>query len=236
MRLSIEEVIHTLFEAVLLVVLVVYLFLQNFRSTIICTVAIFVSLIGTFCGMLALGFSINLLTFFGIVLAIGMVVDDAIVVVENVESNMAKVGLPPKKATDKGHGGDRRLTCSRGPGNGFGFHPGRLPSRHHRPALQAVRHHHRHFGGPFRVRGADAYTGHVRNHAEALASAQKRVRSPGSTGMFDRFTLAFGDAVVFMIKRMTVAFVLLAVMIWGSGAPVPDYSRRALCQTRTRAM
>src|SRR5512146_948101 len=89
-RLSIEEVIQTLFEAIILVVLVVYLFLQSFRSTIICTVAIFVSLIGTFAGMLAFGFSINLLTLFGIVLAIGMVVDDAIVVVENVERIMSK--------------------------------------------------------------------------------------------------------------------------------------------------
>ncbi len=96
-RLSIEEVIDTLFEAVLLVVLVVYLFLQSFRSTIICTVAIFVALIGTFSGMLALGFSINLLTLFGIVLAIGMVVDDAIVVVENVERNMKQSHSRPKK-------------------------------------------------------------------------------------------------------------------------------------------
>ena len=94
-RLSIEEVIHTLLEAIVLVVLVVYLFLQSFRSTIICIAAIFVSLIGTFAGMLALGFSINLLTLFGIVLAIGMVVDDAIVVVENVERNMAKSGISP---------------------------------------------------------------------------------------------------------------------------------------------
>ena len=98
-RISIEEVIHTLFEAILLVVLVVYLFLQSFRSTIICTVAIFVSLIGTFTGMLALGFSINLLTLFGIVLAIGMVVDDAIVVVENVERNMVEEPSPPREAT-----------------------------------------------------------------------------------------------------------------------------------------
>ena len=100
-RLSIEEVLHTLLEAIVLVMLVVYLFLQSFRSTIICTVAIFVALIGTFTGMLALGFSINLLTLFGIVLAIGMVVDDAIVVVENVERNMAKVHLPPREATIK---------------------------------------------------------------------------------------------------------------------------------------
>ena len=100
-KLSIEEVIHTLFEAIVLVVLVVYLFLQSFRTTIICTVAIIVSLIATFAGMLALGFSINLITLFGLVLAIGMVVDDAIVVVENVERNMHEHHLAPKEATIK---------------------------------------------------------------------------------------------------------------------------------------
>jgi multidrug efflux pump len=98
-KLSIEEVIHTLFEAVVLVVLVVYLFLQSFRTTIICMVAIMVSLVATFAGMLALGFSINLITLFGLVLAIGMVVDDAIVVVENVERNMHEHHLSPKDAT-----------------------------------------------------------------------------------------------------------------------------------------
>jgi len=100
-RLSIEEVVHTLAEALILVILVVYLFLQNFRATIICSVAIFVSLIGTFTGLLALGFSINLLTLFGLVLAIGMVVDDAIVVVENVERNMASGLLTAKEASLK---------------------------------------------------------------------------------------------------------------------------------------
>ena len=98
-RLSIEEVIHTLLEAVVLVVLVVYLFLQSFRTTIICTVAIVVSLVATFAGMLLLGFSINLITLFGLVLAIGMVVDDAIVVAENVERNMHQHHLAPKEAT-----------------------------------------------------------------------------------------------------------------------------------------
>src|SRR5205814_8199081 len=98
-RLSIKEVIKTLFEAIALVVLVVYLFLQSFRTTIICSVAIVVALIATFTGMLALGFSINLLTLFGLVLAIGMVVDDAIVVVENVERNMAQHHLAPREAT-----------------------------------------------------------------------------------------------------------------------------------------
>jgi multidrug efflux pump len=100
-KLSIEEVLHTLLEAVVLVVLVVYLFLQSFRTTIICTVAILVALIATFAGMLSLGFSINLITLFGLVLAIGMVVDDAIVVVENVERNMHEHHLAPKEATIK---------------------------------------------------------------------------------------------------------------------------------------
>lgn len=100
-KLSIHEVITTLLEAVLLVVLVVYLFLQNFRATLICSLAIFVALIGTLTGMLALGFSINLLTLFGIVLAIGIVVDDAIVVVENVERNMEHGHLSSKEAAEK---------------------------------------------------------------------------------------------------------------------------------------
>ncbi len=82
-------------------VLVVFMFLQSFRTTIICTIAIVVALISTFTGMLALGFSINLITLFGLVLAIGMVVDDAIVVVENVERNMHEHGLQPKEATIK---------------------------------------------------------------------------------------------------------------------------------------
>lgn len=100
-RLSIEEVIHTLFEAVILVMLVVYLFLQNFRATLICTAAMFVSIVGTFTGMHALGYSINLLTLFGIVLAIGTVVDDAIVVVENVERNISEGNLSPTQAAIK---------------------------------------------------------------------------------------------------------------------------------------
>src|SRR6185295_5797557 len=103
-KLSIEEVIHTLLEAVVLVVLIVYLFLQSIRTTIICLVAIMVSLTTTFAGMLALGFSINLITLFGLVLAIGIVVDDAIVVVENVERNMQEHHLAPREATSKAMG------------------------------------------------------------------------------------------------------------------------------------
>lgn len=97
-EVSIEEVIHTFFEALLLVVLVVFIFLQNWRATLIPVLAIPVSLVGTFAGMYALGFSINLLTLFGMVLAIGIVVDDAIVVIENVERVMRTKKLAAREA------------------------------------------------------------------------------------------------------------------------------------------
>src|ERR1041384_3367493 len=97
-RHSIEAVVHTLLEAVLLVVVVVILFLQTWRASIIPLAAVPVSLVGTFAVMLALGFSINNLSLFGLVLAIGIVVDDAIVVVENVERNIA-LGFSPDEAT-----------------------------------------------------------------------------------------------------------------------------------------
>ncbi|MEO8508304.1 MAG: efflux RND transporter permease subunit, partial [Betaproteobacteria bacterium] len=95
---SIEKVIHTFFEAVLLVVLVVFVFLQSLRATIIPILAVPVSIIGTFIGMHLLGFSVNMLTMFGLILAIGLVVDDAIVVVEGVETNMASKGLSALEA------------------------------------------------------------------------------------------------------------------------------------------
>jgi multidrug efflux pump len=97
-RNSIEAVVHTLVEAIALVVLVVILFLQTWRASIIPLAAVPVSLVGTFAVMNALGFSINALSLFGLVLAIGIVVDDAIVVVENVERNIA-LGRTPLEAT-----------------------------------------------------------------------------------------------------------------------------------------
>lgn len=95
---SIHEVIKTLFEAFVLVFIVVFIFLQDWRATLIPAITIPVSLVGTFAAMAGLGFSINMVTLFGMVLAIGIVVDDAIVVVENVERNMTEFGLPPKEA------------------------------------------------------------------------------------------------------------------------------------------
>ncbi|CAG4892186.1 efflux RND transporter permease subunit [Paraburkholderia saeva] len=100
-RASISDVIHTFFEALVLVVIVVFVFLQSLRATLIPIVAVPVSIVGTCMFMLLLGFSINMLTLFGMVLAIGIVVDDAIVVIENVERNMTVYKLNPKDAAKK---------------------------------------------------------------------------------------------------------------------------------------
>ncbi len=100
-KLSIESVVKTLIEAIILVFLVMYLFLQNFRATLIPTIAVPVVLLGTFAVLSVFGFSINTLTMFAMVLAIGLLVDDAIVVVENVERVMAEEGLSPREATRK---------------------------------------------------------------------------------------------------------------------------------------
>ncbi|WP_257608444.1 multidrug efflux RND transporter permease AcrD, partial [Klebsiella pneumoniae] len=103
-KASITDVVKTLLEAILLVFLVMYLFLQNFRATLIPTIAVPVVLMGTFAVLYACGYSINTLTMFAMVLAIGLLVDDAIVVVENVEHIMSEEGLSPREATRKSMG------------------------------------------------------------------------------------------------------------------------------------
>ncbi|MFA6148138.1 MAG: multidrug efflux RND transporter permease subunit [bacterium] len=211
-RISIREVLDTLLEAIVLVMLVVYLFLQSFRSTIICTVAIFVALIGTFTGMLALGFSINLLTLFGIVLAIGMVVDDAIVVVENVERNMVKVGLPPREATIKAMEeiGSSLVAVVLVMASVFipaAFLPGTTGQLYKQFAITIVI--------------SVALSGFVAlTLTPAMCAMLLRHTTPPQRGFFawfnrqvDRITVAFGHAVTLIIKRMAVAFVLLAAFI-----------------------
>ncbi len=218
-RISIEEVVHTLFEAVLLVILVVYLFLQSFRATIVCTVAIFVSLIGTFSGMLALGFSINLLTLFGVVLAIGMVVDDAIVVVENVERNMVKKHLPPKEATIKAMEeiGTSLIAVVLVMASVFipaAFLPGTTGQLYKQFAITIVI--------------SVALSGFVAlTLTPAMCAVLLKHTAPSQRGIFrylnrffdwfnrgfDRFTVGFGEAVVLMIKRMSIAFAVLAFLI-----------------------
>jgi multidrug efflux pump len=102
--ISIREVVKTLIEAMILVVLVMYLFLENVRATFIPTVVVPVSLFGAMIGLYVLGYSINVLTLFAMVLAIAIVVDDAIVVIENVERIMSEEGLSPRDATRKAMG------------------------------------------------------------------------------------------------------------------------------------
>src|SRR5690606_3387356 len=100
-KVSIREVVKTLAEAMALVFLVVFIFLQNVRATLIPFVTVPVALLGTFAGLLALGYSINTLTLFGMVLAIGIVVDDAIVVMENIERIMREEGIEAREAAIK---------------------------------------------------------------------------------------------------------------------------------------
>jgi len=206
-RLSIEEVLHTLLEAVILVVLVVYLFLQSFRSTIICTAAVFVSLIGTFIGMAALGFSINLLTLFGIVLAIGMVVDDAIVVVENVERIMAQHHLPPKDATIRAMSeiSGSLVAVVLVMASVFipaAFLPGTTGQLYKQFAITIVI--------SVSLSGFVALT--LTPAMCGLLLRHTALKQTGFFGWFNRqvqrITVIFGDLVLLVIKRMAVAFVL----------------------------
>ena len=212
-RISIEEVKHTLFEAVLLVVLVVYLFLQNFRATVICTVAIFVALVGTFAGMITLGFSINLLTLFGLILAIGIVVDDAIVVVENVERNMSEFHLSPKEATIRAMGEVTSpviatVLVMSSVFISAAFLPGTTGQLYKQFAIT--------------IAISVAISGFVAlTLTPAMCGVLLRHRAPPERGFFAKFnrwfasfTDAFGRAVLLVIRRMTVAFALLAVMVY----------------------
>ena len=161
-EVSIREVMITLGEAMVLVFLVVFVFLQNWRATLIPFAAVPVSLLGTFAGLLVLGYSINTLTLFGMVLAIGIVVDDAIVVLENVERIMHEEHVDAReaaiKAMKRGHEPDRRDRA----GALRGVHPDRVPGRPHRRALPPVRGHDLDRGGAL---------GHRRAHAHARALA-----------------------------------------------------------------
>ncbi len=212
-RASIKEVIETQLIAVVLVVLVVYLFLQSFRTTIICTVAIVVALITTFAGMLALGFSINLLTLFGLVLAIGTVVDDAIVVVENVERNMVEHHLAPKEATIRSMDEIASSLIAVVLVMSSVFIPAALLPRttgqlYKQFAITIVI--------SVSVSGFLALT-----LTPAMCAAMLKHNPPSQRGSFtwfnrqvDRVTRGFGHAVTWVIKRMAVALVLLVFFLW----------------------
>jgi multidrug efflux pump len=212
-RISIKEVVHTLFEAILLVVIVVYLFLQSFRTTIICASAIIVALISTFSGMLVLGFSINLLTLFGLVLAIGMVVDDAIVVVENVERNMATYHLSPKEATIKSMGeiSSALVAVVLVMASVFipaAFLPGTTGQLYKQFAITIVI--------SVAVSGFVALT-----LTPAMCGVILKHTGRPKRGFFawfnrgvDKITQGFGIAVTFVIRRMLIAFIVLGVLVY----------------------
>jgi multidrug efflux pump len=212
-RLSIDEVVKTLFEAIILVILVVYLFLQNFRATVICSTAVMVALLGTFPLMLALGFSINLLTLFGLILAIGIVVDDAIVVVENVERNMTHHHLAPKEATIKAMGEVVSpviatvlvMAAIFVPAS---FLPGTTGQLYKQFAITIAL--------SVAISGFVALT-----LTPALCGVMLRHKAPPQRGpfawfnrKFDALTQAFGRVVMLIIRRMAIAFAILAVFIW----------------------
>ena len=138
---SVNELIKTIYEAMLLVVIVVLVFLQGWRPAIIPIVAIPVSLVGTFAAMAALGFAINNLTLFGLVLAVGIVVDDAIVVVENVERHLARRHEPARCGAAHHGGGRRRAGLDRA-GVVRGVRADGVSGRHLRTVLPAIRDHH----------------------------------------------------------------------------------------------
>ena len=185
---SIDEVIKTFFEAVVLVVLVVFIFLHSLRLTIIPTLAVPVSILGALIGMLVFGFSINMLTLFGMILAIGLVVDDAIVVVENTERNMVQFGLSPKDAAKRAMDEVQRTGHRDRAGAERGVRSGGVPGRHHRRAVQTVRRHHRDLGGVLRHRRADALARAGGDPDQGEARARRRASSSGSTTRFERIT------------------------------------------------
>ena len=156
---SIEKVLHTLFEAFVLVALVVFLFLGDWRSTLIPTLAVPVSLIGTFFFMLLFGLSINLITLFALVLAIGVVVDDAIVVVEAVHAKMAREAPLALSGDQGGYARDQRRDHRHHPGDDSSLRSGDLHDRAGRRLLPPVRPHDGHVHRSLRCRGPDAHAG-----------------------------------------------------------------------------
>ena len=152
-REGINEIVHTLFEALVLVIIVVFLFLQGWRPTLIPLLAVPVSLVGTFVLFPLLGFSINTLSLLGLVLAIGLVVDDAIVVVEAVEHHIEQ-GMSPKDASFKAMEEVSGPVVAIALDPGSGLHSDGVYSRHHRPPVSAVCRHHRPVRGDLGVQCA----------------------------------------------------------------------------------
>ena len=168
-RVAIDEVVKTLFEAILLVFLVMYLFMGNIRATLIPTIAVPVVILGTFAVLGLFGFSINMLTMFAMVLAIGLLVDDAIVVVENVERIMSEEGLSPREATAQVHGPDHQRPDRHRAGALGGVRPHGVFRRLHRCHLPPVFRDHHRLHAAVGAGGPDPDAGAVRLASQAGA-------------------------------------------------------------------
>ena len=222
--------------AIVLVILVVFVFLQGWRATLIPLLAVPVSLVGTFVVFPLFGFSINTLSLFGLVLAIGLVVDDAIVVVEAVEHHIEE-GLSPKERRLQGDGGDLGAGRRHRAGPGRGVHPDRVHPRHHRPAVSAVRGDHRDLGDALGLQRAHAEPG-AGGAAAAAEAGEARAccgrSSTGSTAVSSaRPTATFAAPASDPQERHRLSLLLLvAAAARPSSAPG---CLRAFCRTRTRA-
>ena len=219
-KASIEGIVHTFVEAIILVTLVVFIFLQNLRATIIPLLTVPVSLIGTFIFFPLLGFSVNTLSMFGLVLAIGIVVDDAIVVVEAVMHHIEH-GMNPKEATIQA------MKEVSAPVVGIAlilsavFRPGRLPGRSDGTDVQAIRLDHRHFGA------ALGFQPHCRSRLLSAAMLLKAHHGParGPLGkffgwfnrVFDRTTTAYIGGARLLVRRSILTIVIVAAVAVGAG-------------------
>ena len=177
---SISEVVTTLLEAIALVIVVMFLFLQNWRTTLIPAITIPVSLIGTFAFVKLFGFSINTLTLFGITLATGLVVDDAIVVIENIERHIHESHKSPREAASAAMGEVTGAVIATALVLGAVFVPVAFFPGHDRPALSAVRADDRVLDGDFRVQRADADAG-ARRHPARRRPRSRRARSSAAS-------------------------------------------------------
>ena len=230
---SMHDVLFTLTEALLLVVAVVFIFLQSWRTTIIPSIAIPVSLIATLVVMKMLGFSLNMLSLLGMVLAIGLVVDDAIVVVENVERQL-EAGLRAARRRPQGDDrGDRPDHRHHGGADG-GVHPGRLHPRRHRPALQPVRADGRDLGRHLGLQFADAQPGAERR-LPARSRPPRFVLFRWFNAGFTWLSHAYARSVRFLIR---IRWAMLALFAAGSPRPTPCRCafRRPSCRSRIRAI
>jgi len=215
---GIKEIVKTLLIALALVIFVVYIFLQGWRATLIPLLAVPVSLVGTFVMFPVFGFSVNTLSLFGLVLAIGLVVDDAIVVVEGVERHIEE-GMTPKDAAVESNGGAVRPRCWHRTGSVCGVRTHSLHPRHHGAALPAVRSDHRDFGSSLGVQCPHSQPGTC-----GFAAAPKKPSNGLLRRFFDWFNRVFGRATEGyvslcggLIRKSGVAVVMLVAFSVAAG-------------------